>query len=162
MSDPQHFAYIPGLLDPESKNYRGWLCIHSHGVTPDKMNAITDVLNHLTDPSSAYWIAPYTEVALYAQERDTATLKTQVLSGGKELQLTLTDKMENTSFDQPLTLKIRIDNSWDKVTATQAGETVEAVVVEHKGNRFALVQCVPDKGISSLVRFVGDRHVPSE
>lgn len=150
LGDPKHFAYIPGLLDPESKSYRGWLCIHSHGVTPEKMNAITDVLDHLTDPSNAYWIAPYTEVALYAQERDTATLRTQVLSGEEEIRFTLTDKMDDTSFDQPLTVKIRIDNSWEKVVVTQAGESLETVVVEHEGNRFALVRVIPDRGTVSI------------
>ena len=152
LNDPQHHAYIPSLLDPDSQNYRGWLCVHCHDVNPEKMKAISDLLDHLTEPTNSYWVATYTEVAQYAQQRDTATLETQVLSDSNRIEFTLADKMDNTQFDEPLTVKIRIDNSWEDVMAIQARESLEAVVIEHKGNQYALVQVAPDRGAVSLVR----------
>ena len=67
-------------------------------------------------------------------------------SPAAEIRFTLSDDMDDTLFDFPLTVKVRLTDDWEAVSATQAGAPVEVSMSEHDGGHFALVQAVPDKG----------------
>jgi hypothetical protein len=62
------------------------------------------------------------------------------------LAFTLADSMNDTLFDYPLTVKVRVDNSWDSCLATQNGRSIATSLVTYAGNKYALVQAVPDRG----------------
>ncbi len=155
-----HFAYIPNLITPGKSHYEGWLSVHSHGVTSgnnDKKDAITELLTYLTATPGEFWVAPFTEVAQYAQERDVAQVSTQVINP-KEIQYTLTDTLDDTRFNEPLTVKVRVDNAWSQVVATQDGLPLPVTLIQESGEQFALVNSVPDLGIVSLAVSVPDPH----
>lgn len=133
------------------KNYRNWYCMHFHGVAwiekarntiaPD----VIKVLDYVKQREDKFWVALFREVMLYGQERDTAKLTVTKVEPA-EMRFTLTDRMLDDWFDFPLTIKVRVPNEWSGVLATQADEAVGAALVEHKGNKYALVQAAPDKG----------------
>ena len=62
------------------------------------------------------------------------------------VRMTLTDRMWDGVFDYPLTVKVRVWNTWTTCTATQGGQPVEAALITHEGNTYALVKAVPDRG----------------
>ena len=49
-------------------------------------------------------------------------------------------------LNEPLTLKVRLPDTWTSVRATQGGKPVAARIVEHDGALYALVDAVPDRG----------------
>ena len=128
---------------------RGWIQPTWHSVS-DATNAESAIAN-IVARRDQLWIDTFTSVAIYGQERDSATLKT-IASGPDRIELALADRMRDDIFDQPLTLKVRLPDSWTGVTARQKGATVAARLVQHEGHPYALVQAVPDRGPIVLAR----------
>ena len=137
------------MLTQGNQYYEGWLSYHAHSVNATQRANITGLLDYLTTQPNGFWIAPFTDVSQYAQERDVAQLSTQVISS-EEIQYTLTDTLDDAMFDQPLTVKVRVDNSWTEVIATQGSETLPVTLIQDGGEQFALVDSVPDLGVVTL------------
>jgi len=147
------WASLLPLLDPKSKNYRGWLCTHFHWMGPkaDKTRLVTSMpdtiglFDFIKERESEIWVGLFREVILYGQERDTAKL--QVIKNTPEnISLVLTDRMYDEWYDFPLTVKVCIPENWKALTAVQGGKTLKAVILAHEGKSYALVDIVPDKG----------------
>ena len=148
-----HWAGLPNCLErnPRRPNdYRGWYCMHFHGIADSKQN-LSEGFEYLKEHTADVWGGLFREVALYGQERDTATLK--VLSAGPdEIRLSLSDRMKDDWFDFPLTVKVRLDPPWKAIKATQRQKEAEARIVVREGSSYALVQVVPDRGAAVLKR----------
>lgn len=129
--------------------YRGWLILFAHGVGANTEH-FTKTFEFIKANRENLWLGLYTDVAKYGQERDTATLKIES-PGPEKISFLLTDEMDDTYFNFPLTVKVRIPEDWKAVEATQGGKAATATVVEHEGSRFALVHSVPDAGLVTLV-----------
>jgi len=131
--------------------YRGWGTLLYHGVKQEESRAAIRVaFAWLKQHESDYWIRPYGTVARYAQERESATL-TVSSATPDAVELTLTDRMDDTLFDSPLTIKVAVDG-WTDVKATQDGKPVAARMMTHDGRTFALVEAVPDRGVIRVTR----------
>lgn len=123
---------------------RGWAGVFFHTVQ-NRTETAADLAN-LSARSSDLWIGLLKDVAKYGQERDTANI-TVTTNTSTQLAFNLSDDMDDSLFDYPLTLKVRLHNAWNTVNATQAGAAIGATIVTHGGAKFALIQAVPDKGI---------------
>lgn len=135
------------ILDPQrykGRYYRGWIILFAHGVSanPGLFAKTFEFIKQNRDP---LWVGLYADVAKYGQERDTATLKVES-SGPDKIIFLLTDEMDDSYFNFPLTVKVRIPSVWKDVNATQGNKPVIAKVLEHEGAAYALVQAVPDAG----------------
>lgn len=151
--DADHFAGLPNILTKNPKRpavYRGWACMHMHGLTNTKdptknVDArMTEVLDYLAANRDKVWVGKFSDVAKYGQSRDTARITSAVDATG--IRITLTDQMDDTLFDAPLTVKVRVEPSWKQLTAKQGESSVEAVRIDHEGAAYALMQVVPDRG----------------
>ncbi len=141
------------LLDPaqyRGRGYRGWYCTHFHGVKEDRRQELSEKLDYIKQREDQVWVGLFREVVMYGQQRDTAKLK-MLDSRNGEIRFIPSDDMDDTLFDFPLTIKVRLPDGWKTVRATQAGVPVEVCLSEHDGGRFALVQAVPDKGEVALL-----------
>lgn len=142
------WADFKRALDPEDALYRAWTILIYHNVrdkTPER--PLFDFIDANRDK---LWLSRYGDTSLYAQQRDTATLVTKENSAGR-IVLSLTDRMDDTVFDYPLTIKVRLPDGWKDVIARQAERPAKSRVVEHEGARFALVDIVPDRGDAVLI-----------
>ena len=127
--------------------YRGLLSYHYHSVG-DKA-ATETFLSGLSAKSDSIWIGKFSEIARYAQSRDSHTLNVTSVTND-EVKFTLTDQMNDTYFDFPLTVKIRVNNTWTGVSAVQNGTAVPAELITNNGNTYALVKAVPDAGEATV------------
>lgn len=138
-------------------NRRAWLSPVYHyvraGHTPEEKDAnqaeVAAQLAHLHTRNDQIWVAPFSEVARYAQERDSATL-TVTENTPQQIRFTLSDQMRDDVFDFPLTVKVRLPAGWSTASAVQAGQDVEVTTADHEGDLFALVKAVPDRGEVTL------------
>lgn len=149
---------VTGVKWLASPNFRrGWLQPLSHGANDMRPGATPATgalktrgeIENLARNRDQIWIELFVTVAKYAQERDSATLRT-VTSEAGAIQLSLTDLMKDNVFDQPLTLKVRLPDAWTSVKATQGGSAIPASMVTHEGKPFALVEGIPDRGNIAL------------
>jgi peptidoglycan/xylan/chitin deacetylase (PgdA/CDA1 family) len=150
--DPNYWAGLPNAIkfnEKRANDFRAWISIHYHGVNDQLKKTIAANFDYIKEHAADFWMDPFTDVAKYGQERDTAKLVPGAASDS-EVQFTLTDSMDDQLFDMPLTVKVRLNAAWKDVTATQDGKAISARVIEHEKNRYALVQAVPDRGVVSI------------
>ena len=153
--EPQKDGWHLGdLLKPDSKYYRGWATVFIHNINggPDLENnpnpttaAFAKVFEFYNKHRDDIWIGHLADVALYGQERDTAVLTTEK-SSDSEIVLGLTSKMDPAIFDYPLTIKVRLFDSWKGAKAMQAGKNLPVSLIKQDAASYALVRAVPDHG----------------
>ena len=145
---------IKNLLvpDPNNKCYRGWANIFIHYVNGGKDFetssfgiAYCKLLAFYNEHRADLWTGFFDDVALYGQERDTATLVTNEATSAK-IAFTLTSQMDPTVFNYPLAVKVRVYDAWKGATATQNGKLLPVQVIEYDKHSFVLVKAVPDQG----------------
>lgn len=131
---------------------RGWLCTHFH-LVQDRPAVVAD-LEYIDSLRSEIWVGTFYDVVRFGQERDTAALTVDSVENDR-IEFTLADRMDDTIYDFPLTIKFRVPNEWPDVVATQGENSPEAWMVEHEGNQYALVKVVPDRGSVTLMMSSG-------
>jgi len=139
------------ILDPNlyrGRYYRGWVILFAHGVSANP-ELFAKTFEFIKANREKLWVGLYTDVAKYGQERDTATLKVES-AGPEKITFLLTDEMDDSYFNFPLTVKVRIPNEWKSLEAVQADKSITAKVIEYEGAAYALVQSIPDAGLVTL------------
>ena len=137
--------------------YRGWYCSHQHNVDAEykdkypraEMEKQFAIIQQKV-ATNELWMALFREVCQYGRERDSAQIETVKAASGRVVLKLTNELMDDPRFDFPLTVKVRLDPQWKKVTATQATKPVDAKLVEHAGDTYALVQVVPGRGEVTL------------
>jgi len=142
------------LFKPGQEYYRGWavLMLHWGEQNPksEEFPSTVKLLEFFQGTHAAdVWPGLFGDVAQYGQERDTATLKIDEVTPGR-ISGTLTCLMDPEHYQYPLTLKVRIDNAWSQVTASQKNADIPATIITHEGNNYALVHVVPNRGPFTL------------
>ena len=122
---------------------RGWANALYHWVTDKPSTAVQ--LQYVHDHADLLWVDSFRTIARYCQQRDTAVV-TVIENTPARVAFTLSDDMDDTTFDYPLTLKVRMHDDWSDVAATQDAQAVDVAVVAHDGAYYALVKAVPDRG----------------
>lgn len=131
----------------------GWVAFLTHGLqgkqngnatySPTNLNDIDGALNWAKQNDGDVWVAPMGYVAMYIKERKNS--KVNKKSGDANsitFEVTHSIKDNVSAYDYPLTIKIKNDNNWTKVKATQGGADIEAKIAN--GN--ILVDAVPNAG----------------
>jgi hypothetical protein len=62
------------------------------------------------------------------------------------IRYALTDSMADSIYTYPLTIKVRLNNDWQTVQATQNGTAIPCSTFTHSGNLYTLIKAVPDRG----------------
>ncbi|MBP3583990.1 MAG: hypothetical protein J6K44_08095, partial [Clostridia bacterium] len=94
----------------------------------------------------------------YLREAECATVSVSK-SGGK-LEVTLTDTLDNSIYNYPLSVRVKVDSSWEAVKIHQNGTYSYALVEVIDG--VAVIDCdlVPDAGVATLTPISAD-DIPS-
>lgn len=138
----------PGLTTFPAE-YRGWRVHFFHFVDSARDSVEQNILAPMSQHRDQLWVAPYGTVARYGQSRDTHTLTVHSVTDSL-ISMTLVDSMRDDLFDYHLLVKVRLNNDWTGVQATQNGNDIEAELATHGGNTYALVKVVPDRGLVTL------------
>ncbi len=144
------------LFKPGQEYYRGWavLMLHWGEQNPksEEFPSTVKMLEFFQGTHAAdVWPGLFGDVAQYGQERDTATLTMDAATPDR-ISGTLTCLMDPEHYQYPLTIKVRIDNAWNQVSASQNNAGIPAAVITHEGNNYALVDVVPNQGPFTLSR----------
>ncbi len=131
--------------------YRGWCVTLYHGVQDSDEAGILATLDWVKAHEDEFWVGSYTDVAKYAQERESSTLSI-TLATPSRIEFSVTDRMDDSIYDHPLTVKLRVDAAWTGIRATQAGAPVLAYLFPYAGGVYAYVEPVPDRGLVVVER----------
>lgn len=151
LNDSTRNRYILPLLNKttklENKNYyRGWGSTHFHEVSTLEVQKNTnDFLKYLKKKEDKLWVGTFPDIAKYAQEYATHSLKLNSISKNI-ISFNLTDEMQDEIYNFPLTIKIRLANDWSSFLATQNGKKIKSKIIIYNQNKYALVKAKPDQG----------------
>ena len=140
----------PKWLWSKSMLKRGWAVVlfHlvHHGKSPAEQESSAKKaeaeVREMASHKDRLWIGRFEDVARYGQERDTATVQSELK--GDRITVSVADRMDDGSFDFPLTVKVRLPDGWKGVKGGR--------FVEHDGKPYALVEVVPDRGKAVVSR----------
>jgi len=115
--------------------------------------------NYLHDNRHHLWYDNFTDMTCYAQERDTAEIVNKTVAPDR-IAFDMTSVLDETLFDYPLTIKVKLDAAWDRLTVTQDGKPVryfngkpaESRLVRRGGGTYAFVKAIPDRGTVVLTK----------
>lgn len=124
-----------------------WLVWLIHGIDDDPAccpitsSVLQSNLNHVAADTNKWWIETFGNVCRYIQERNASVL-TIVSSGTTNITLRLTNDLDSTIFNYPVTLRRPMPSGWQAAAITQDGTSVSGQLVN--GN--LLFDVVPNGG----------------
>ncbi len=125
--------------------YNAWYCMYLHTIPSDSsyINYLTTLLDHIV--AKDLWMAPYGEVARYMRERLASTLNV-LSSDASSIQLNLTNSLNTTTYNEPLTIRSVVPSTWSRVTITQGSSSTSVNSTLENGDRIVYYDAVPNSG----------------
>ena len=156
--DPSNRYYLGNLVNKESPYpiyYRGWNCHHSHNLLAGEAigNSYREGVLTLMSfyATNNVWMTGFSDVLKYGQERDTASIETKVNTNGRVV-LDLKDHMDDSIFDYPLSLVLRVPDAWTVSARVVQGTATNVVSVRTSGDvRSIMFDAIPDRGEIEIV-----------
>lgn len=133
------------ILDDVNKEH-GWFVPLYHSIEEKglaRIPAETFALQMaaLKSRQEDLWVAPFAQVSKYIQERDAAKL-VEISETEKEWKFRMYDDLPNETFDQPLTIQLRIPDGTIVKSIKQGGQKVDFLL----GYKVVQFSVVPDAG----------------
>ena len=128
-------------------NKQGWVVFLVHeldngsGYSPLSSSVLSSVLSYVYDNDSKIWLTTFRNAILYSKERNAATI-TQISSSSTELVYSLTDNLDNDTYNYPLSIRVAMPDGWSDVVATQSDAEIESSV----SDGYIYFSAVPDGG----------------
>ncbi len=146
---------------------KSWCIELWHGILSDQTESETlwspltydicnDHLSYVANNLDKIWNATYSEAIQYLRERQSATLS--VLSfDNTHIRLSLTDSLDNSIFNYPLTLKVQVPNDWASVSIMQNGNSHNIIPATESGNNYVYFDAIPDQGNIDIAKVILER-----
>ena len=138
-----------------AKETGGWALVMMHRVYSDDTTGKDNVI-HLKESQMRYlfsytdtedvWVANFTEATKYYFEWSTASVDVSYDDG--RIIVNLTDKENNEIYDEALTVKVTVPESW---TACLVDGVETKVKIAENGESYVYVNVVPDSGSVEIV-----------
>ncbi len=134
-----------------AKNKKGWAVFLIHeidngsGYSPLATSILESALNYLKQNDGDFWVTTFRNAILYSKERNAAVV-TELSNSAKEITMKVTDNLDNTIYNYPLSLRRALPSGWTSVYATQDGKEIEASIK----SGYIYFSAVPDGGTVSL------------
>lgn len=153
-------ANIAATHTEGGSNFGGWVSTHYHQI--GETTILESTLAHISAAQEAgeLWSAFFSDASQYGQERDTATLSVTSATAN-QVKFNLTDKMNDELFTLPLTVKIKVDGTWQYAAATQNGVKRDVKIVTNSEGTFLMVDAVPDAGEVTVTRLASEPEAPA-
>lgn len=131
------------LLEMAAPGIQGhnWGVYCFHGVGGDWLSITPEALDRLAahlEQHTEIWAATFGDVLRYVQERKAAVVKV-AQSDPNSLTVSMAWSLDKKIYDVPLTLKVKIPQTWKEASATGDGKTVTAKIVDQAQGHLVLI-----------------------
>ena len=135
-------------IDTTANHDNIWLVLVFHGVDGIGWEALG---SELLDEYFRYmvshdnlWIATFADAAKYVRERMNSSLSVREKSGN--IIVNLTNSLDKTLYDLPLTLITYVPSRWKEVRVKQGDKIMHALPLRDTLGNYVLYQAYPDSG----------------
>jgi len=135
----------------KADSINGWcvFLIHSidndGGYSPTQSAVLRSHLDYIKQHSDRFWVAPFGDVVRYIRERDAAIIR-ETAQSKTSITLQVSDKLENSVYNYPITIRRVLPKTWKSAIITQNGQKVKAAVLKKDGLNSIMFDVVPDQG----------------
>ncbi|MDR0505428.1 MAG: polysaccharide deacetylase family protein [Dysgonamonadaceae bacterium] len=138
-------------------NTNGWCVFLLHGIdndggySPLSSETLLQSVEYLTENRETYWVATFRDVVRYAKERDAVSVMETQRTRSK-ITATITDTLDNATYNLPLTIRRPLPTGWINAAAKQNDETIPSHITTINQTRFIVFEAIPDKGKVTIER----------
>ena len=142
-------AFITKFTSAASSN--GWCVFLLHGIDSDggysplSSTILRESLQYLDDRRGTFWEETFLNVVRYIRERNAVSV-TETSNTGDTITLQVTDTLDNTIYNYPVTIRRPLPANWPSAVVTQNGEAVDTYVLMVNSVRYVMFDVVPDGG----------------
>ena len=129
--------------------YNAWYCMYLHAVPTEGIGYLTTLLDHIV--ARDLWMATYEDVTQYMRERKASTLSV-LSSDASAIQLSLTNPLDGSRYNEPLTIRSVVPSTWLEVNVTQGGSSATVASAVEGADRVAYFDVIPNQGTIVLTR----------
>jgi len=135
----------------KADSIKGW-CVflihsidHDGGYSPTQSTVLKSHLDYMKQHTDRFWIATFGNVVRYIRERNAATVR-EISNNKSGIVLQVSDKLDNSVYNYPLTIRRVLPKNWKSATITQNGQKIKTVILKKGALKYILFDIVPDNG----------------
>lgn len=135
----------------------GWAVYLFHGIdndggySPIEAIELRNHLQYLKTNNNIFWVETFVNVTKYIKERQLAKIE-QTHSNKSVISATLTDNLDNTIYNYPLTLKKEIPDTWNTIIAKQNNLPIDCKIITESTKKYAIINAIPDAGEIQIIK----------
>jgi oligosaccharide reducing-end xylanase len=129
----------------------GWCVFLFHGIDDDGgYSPITSAelaksIEYLSVRKSKFWVTTFLNATLYSKERDAVKVK-ETAANNISMTLEITDALQNSIYNFPLTIRRPLPKGWPSATVTQKGVSVPMRIVNVDSVVYITFDVIPNAG----------------
>ncbi len=130
---------------------KAWCVYLIHGIdndggySPLPSAVLQGSLSYLSTNQDKFWVDAFGNVVRYIRERNAASI-TEVSSDTNSITLSVTDSLDDTIFNYPLTVRRPLPVNWPGARVSQNGRPVPSQIVTVNSTKYVMFEVVPDGG----------------
>lgn len=135
----------------------GWCVFMFHGLDTEsgystiQSSVLSSHLSYMNTNKSNYWVGTFGNVAKYIKQRNAASVA-EVVVDADHLEVNVTDGLDNTIYNVPITVRRVLPNNWTNATVTLGGVTVASRIATVGLQQYVVFDAVPDQGTITLIK----------
>jgi oligosaccharide reducing-end xylanase len=129
----------------------GWLVLLVHGIDDDggysplASRTLEESVQYLADNRETFWVETFGNVVRYIKERDALSVA-EISVQATRITVQVTETIDNTIYNYPVTLRRPLPAGWAKATVTQNGCAIPSSLVTINSVGYVMFDAVPDGG----------------
>jgi oligosaccharide reducing-end xylanase len=136
---------------------KGWLVYIIHGIDDDRgfspipATTLKASLEYLITNKEKFWVSTFGNVARYIKERNCLSV-TETSYQDIQITLEVTDTLDNTLYNVPVTIRRPLPQDWSAAIVTQNGLRINASIVIMYSIKYVMFDAVPNGGEIKLLK----------
>ncbi len=132
-------------------NANGWMVYLIHaidndtGYSPLPSSVLQSSVNYFSGNLDKYWVQTFGNVVRYIKERNAASV-VETASDGNSFTVQVTDGLDDSIFNYPITLRRPLPSDWLGVNVTQNSSPITSVIIPGGSTNYVMFDVVPDGG----------------
>jgi peptidoglycan/xylan/chitin deacetylase (PgdA/CDA1 family) len=140
-------------IDTTLNHQNIWLVLVFHGVDGIGWEALTSELlkeyfEYMKSKEDDLWIATFGDVTKYMRERMNSVINTEIK--GRKITIDITNNLDTTMYNIPLTIKTYIPLKWKEVTVQQGNTETTVQQMQDITGYYVQYQAIPNFGEVNL------------
>jgi oligosaccharide reducing-end xylanase len=127
---------------------------NDNGYSPLPSSVLQASVNYMSTNQNKFWVDTFGNVARYIKERNASSV-TETTNTGDSITVQVTDNLDNTIFNYPITLRRPLPTNWTWAAVAQNGAPVPTTVYTNSSSQlYVMFDVVPNGGNVTIARIL--------